>query len=349
MPKFSLFAVKYLIMLLFRVMNYNMNFIKLVLVWIFAVLFINNVFAQKTYIYRFDSVRNYVESSSYGHVKVIDMRVDKATFGKITARKNMITEKPLADEIEAYGNAIVSKSNSKEAELLIVLQDMYADATCEVPSLRIKAQYYLGIKDEYHSIFLLDSLFEGRVNVKRLIADRLARQFIKAAAKYISNSKGETIEEILTNVEQEPAYKHTVFPVGIYYTVHQFLSANPVDTDFIIVDKYIDHVYTPFLFIKKENGKKGKEIQPKEIFAVYDGKRWLKGAGNRLAMMAIENGWMVYKDYGKALALSSMGLIGALVVTEENGFDEHKGPFTEGFYKMVLNSNGTSSRYRRLK
>jgi hypothetical protein len=65
--------------------------------------------------------------------------------------------------------------------------------------------------------------------------------------------------------------------------------------------------------------------------------------------MIIENGWMTYKDYGKALALSSMGLIGTLVVTEENGFDEHQGPFTEGYYKMVLNSNGTSSRFRRLK
>jgi hypothetical protein len=304
----------------------NMDFIKLIYALIFTVLFINTGFAQKAYVYHFDSVRQYAENSSYRYVKVFDVRADKETFGKLTARKNIITEKPLADEIEAYGNVIVSMANSKEAE------------------------HYLGVKDKYHLLFSLDSLFEGRVNIKRLVADRLARQFMKAATKDIlPNSQGRTIEEILTSVRQEPSYKNTVFPIGIYYTVHQFLSAQPADTSFIIKDQYIDHVYTHFLFLKKEDGKKGKVIEPKEIFAVYDGKRWLKGAGNRLATMIIENGWMTYKDYGKALALSSMGLIGTLVVTEENGFDEHQGPFTEGYYKMVLNSNGTSSRFRRLK
>jgi hypothetical protein len=201
----------------------NMDFIKLIYALIFTVLFINTGFAQKAYVYHFDSVRQYAENSSYRYVKVFDVRADKETFGKLTARKNIITEKPLADEIEAYGNAIVSMANSKEAELLIILQDIYADATYEVPSLHIRAQYYLGVKDKCYLLFSLDSLFEGRVNIKRLVADRLARQFMEAATKDIlPNSQGRTIEEILTSVGQEPSYKNTVFPIGIYYTVHQF-------------------------------------------------------------------------------------------------------------------------------
>jgi hypothetical protein len=242
-------------------------------------------------------------------LKVIDLRPDSSNVGKVEtgqfARKAYLkTTKSFADAIRSLYETIPG-NNPADDELLVILHgwriedNVYAG---EVGTFYFNADFYRGISDCYRKVGEVDSLFEI-LSVKADVSKVLMRYASKLTdtllVHYAANSPIEKSCQTLPQAIEDKRNARSTFPIyntkefkkGIYYTIDQFLTHEPVDTPFIrdLVVPAGGKKQTPVYYLN-EKKKRGKYLKPEMYFAVYDGKSWSISVDGYNLPMQYENG-----------------------------------------------------------
>lgn len=148
-------------------------------------------------------------------------------------------------------------------------------------------------------------------------------EWIKLAAgkAFSPADNGLSSAQLLATFTQE----HSKYPVytetpkrGIYYTYEEFLANTPADTGFVERHWNTEGYETYTFYTRKENGKKGNNLDKTECFAVYNGKKWFKKTSMGVYEMKFRDGDFYYPETGRGLRANEdmailFGLAGVLL------------------------------------
>lgn len=319
MLKFSLFAVKYLIMLLFRA----------VIACCFLIGLFSDTWAQKTFEFKY---KNPVEAikADFGAAKVIDKRMDTNTMGyvRINAYIKDITASPsVAKALENHYNEMF-RQNTVDDTLLVVLHALKLEhnpTAAEQGTIYIYADFFKGANDQYELLLTVDSFYEvppGSLPASMLKRYQLLMDaYITTIPEKTSGRKMYSFADAMwysdKRKQEYPVYQTENYVRGIYKSHEEFLNQTPSIVEFKRLDRMVANQNVPQFYTTTVNNRHGERIDPSEYFAVYD-KRWFKStASGPIGMKKKGNDFYIQyrvqkgSEAGMALSGLMFGLMGA--------------------------------------
>ncbi|MBS1690063.1 MAG: hypothetical protein JSS96_15140 [Bacteroidetes bacterium] len=262
---------------------------------LFSFFFCFTAFAQKEYQFSFDTAAALPKGAMYSHVKVIDERLDKESFGRMKIKfsiKKLVTADSFSIELEKFGEHLVRKVNPKaDNTLLIVLHQLSVEGNIKgmVSTIYINADYYLSTPyGGYQLLFTVDKLNEVKTtDVRRDMNLLFSHLFYTIANATVAQPKRDSIytetqaaNRIADIKKQFPVYNANNYKVGVYYTLEQFLNNTPGDTLFKEDDHFVKIGNSPHFYYVDKKGWRNGRISEKDFFAVYNGERWFKSTSD---------------------------------------------------------------------
>ncbi|MBC7555087.1 MAG: hypothetical protein H7257_14055 [Taibaiella sp.] len=314
--------------------------------------------AQHGYSYFFDKTPT-VSTGDY-KLKVIDMRPYKDDIGYLkTGAFNRMTAITLADAADklfgAHFKKDIKPGIESNKELLLVLHHLRIEdrpVLGEMGTVHFDGDFYCGEPGKLIFLSRMDSIYEVSaamdVTQKLLEMSELAINYLVLRAVSLApDAKSDVYlteeqagEKRKADKLRFPIYNtNGIFKKGIYYTVDQFLSNQPVDTPFI--ESPLSggtNAHFAFYYPNKK-GRMGERIDVSSYFAIYDGKQWAVAQESRAALMHYKNGeFFAAKDLtglaNNAGAMMLGGLVGTLISSGRAGhglYDTKFDPLTKEF------------------
>lgn len=314
---------------------------KLVFIILLAVIGPKTTFAQKEYIYHFDTFRTVESPVFYNKIKVIDKRVEKNNIGylrkesSLTSRKiDLKTTEGLGSSLEKYVTRFIDGEDKPNNELLLIIYDFKgedAPIMNEFASLYIRLDAFSGANGSYKLIACIDSLYEKAAgNATRVVRPFISEKIFNII-KYLLSKDPETLQTsetftLLEAQEKTEAFKrkspiYTQSPRnGLFKGYEQFLNNRPEDItvifEKIIITESLNHYN---FYVVNEEGGKGLRIDAKNFFTAHYNGNWYISDGKRFQKMVLENNDF-YADvkmkgpYNHTeIMAATFGLVGALI------------------------------------
>lgn len=284
-----------------------------------------------------DSITGYC---SFNKIEILDARKHKEDFGYLKTgpfnAKTLLVPKAGVEEL--FRNFITrmtaAASDVQPNTLLLVLKDYKITdrpVAGEMGTFYARINFYLGTANGFEPLFAVDSFFETGSGwdvtkaIKRLASGKMTNWVKLAAANNTAADAANRFSlEQITNSLDETRQKYKIYSEtpqkGIYYTQEQFLNNTPGATDFIEkrwnADGYISYTF----YTKKENGKKGDNLDKIDCFAVYNGEKWFKKTSLGVYEMKYKDNDYFYPEAGRGLRANDgmvvmFGLAGALLTS----------------------------------
>ncbi len=252
------------------------------------------------------------------------MRIHKEDMGYIRTgafnAKNLLVPKSGAGPmLQQFIMDMASHATAmKPATLLLVLRDY-----------KITDRPVSGEMGTFYARITVDSFFETAhgwdvtKSVKRL-ASRKMTAWIKRAAMSAGlpdASAGRDTAQLLqafTDTRSKyPVYMENP-KKGVYYTPEQFLNNTPADTSYVERHWKADGYETYTFYTRKENGKKGNNLDKTACFAIYNGEKWFKKTSLGVYEMKFRDGDFYFPEKGRGLRTNDdmaimFGLLGVLL------------------------------------
>lgn len=304
----------------------------------FLFLFPLSLFAQTDYALEVtDSVTGYC---SFNKIEILDARKHKEDLGYLktgpfNAKTLLVPKAGVEDMFRKFITQMTAAASDVQPNtLLLVLRDYKITdrpVAGEMGTFYARISFYRGTASGYEPLFAVDSFFETgngwdvTKSIKRLASKKITDWVKLAAANNIAPGAagGLTMEQV-TNDLDEARKKYKIYSEapkkGIYYTQEQFLNNTPAETDFIEKrwnsDGYISYTF----YTKKENGKKGDNLDKMDCFAVYNGEKWFKKTSLGVYEMKYKDNDFYYPEAGRGLRANDgiavmFGLAGALLTS----------------------------------
>lgn len=274
---------------------------------------------------------------AFNQVEVLDARTDKEDMGyfktgAFNAKTRLVPKQGVEVMLRRFVESITATAAEKQpATLLLVLRDYKITdrpIAGEMGTFYARINCYRKTANGYTPLFSADSFYETAngwdvtKSIKRL-ADRKMTAWIKAAAETRTTTDIQptlTLEQIaIAGKEGYQKYKvYTEAPhKGIYYTYEQFLANTPADTAFVERHYRSDGYDTYTFYTRRDNGKKGDNLDKKECFALYNGEKWFKKTSIGLYEMKFKDGDFYFPETGSGIRGNDdmvvlFGLAGAL-------------------------------------
>ena len=307
-----------------------------------TVLFLSSLSLGAQTDYALEVTDSITSSCAFNKVEILDVRNYKEDMGYIRTgpfnAKNLLVPKAGAAAMiskfidDMTGNA----TDPRPRTLLLVLRDFKITdrpVAGEMGAFYARINFYLGADDKFLPLFTVDSFFETAngwdvtKSIKRLASKKMT-EWTKQAALALAPSEdasGRTTTELLQALSEEHK-KHLVYTEapkkGVFYTYEQFLSNTPADTGFVERHWKTDGYETYTFYTRKENGKKGDNLDKVNCFAIYNGSKWFKKTSLGLYEMKFKDGDFYFPETGRGLRANDdmavmFGLVGALLTNPD--------------------------------
>jgi hypothetical protein len=273
---------------------------------IFFMLFATIAVAQQTQEFTFDKTDTLLHCR-YSSLKAVDLRIDKGDMGYVRpgARDKSVrltTAIPLDEYISVFFSKLLAAGSKSELVVLIYgfrVEDKPGGE--EIGTIYLDLDFYAGDDGRYSFLGTVDTLYE--IGNKRDVTERLLAytQYMLADGilAFINSAPAvgapaftweQIKEKRKSDMAKYPVYNTADFKKGIYVTARDFIDGTPLDTPF---EKGLissgNTAYSVFFYLN-EKGKKGKQINVKKYFAVYDKAGWFCGGGDRPVKMEHRDG-----------------------------------------------------------
>jgi hypothetical protein len=302
----------------------------------------------------------HVNSAVFSKVEITDTRFDAVHLGFVQRgafnRKSLITfSQPFTEVIKTAIDTLLLNTPKQEGTLLINLRHFFLS---EVPGhgnmdgkIAFKAGFYLKQDSIYHRMFTVDTAViikvDADLDVSQPLLDTLPEvfaTFIKRAAEFFPGNCDTTTYtaydiEHINDLEKRaiPVYNVPLPKKGIYASFEEFRNNQPSNENFIAAHK--KGFSRPFIYERKENGKKGSEILRKYYYMVCDGEKLYISRHDALYEVTWKDNDFYFTGVGRdvadagtvVLATALFGVLGgAAVATHDTAVFEFKIDYLTG-------------------
>lgn len=295
---------------------------------------------------------------AFNNVKVLDIRKYKDDIGYLKVgpfnKKQILHPAGGMEELLQQFAARVTASASEKGnkELLIVVRDFMIEDrpshSSEIGTCYLRMMFYLGENNQYTACRAIDELNETgsgwdvTKGLQQLAASALTTCILASAADTgfiaIPPQSAETIRNNMQQEYQNYLVYNNPAQKGIYYTFEQFINNTPADTAFVQKDYRTDYGKMSY-FYTVTNGKKDRNLDKTDCFAVYNGNRWYLKTSMGLLEMTQNNGDFYFKEIGKGYVRndgSTMIMFGLMGVMIEQAIGQKKDKKGNVLYLMRL-------------
>jgi len=296
--------------------------------------------AHKQVIFHFDTTSVSSIQSPFRAVKVVELRENHPQIfiqgGRGLGKEDVLTERTFSDEITAFGNRLLSRKDSGNDTLLVLLyrQTISLGKENGIVGLRMVVSFFEGGDNSYKYLYTADSFYEAYDRKPHnmwssMLNTAWYNNFAMAAKLGGQNPSGKSyslaaaVNRPQTLKLDLPVYNTTHYPTGIYFTREEFLNLKPGLSAFIEEGNGDENPYPHIYYQKLEGGKRGPRIEGQSYYAVYNGKRWYKAGLYGLYQMHFIAGDFYFNApitglKGKETEQPQIGLVGGLLAAGIN-------------------------------